>query len=124
MKFMLYNVQGLTRYKLSDPQFIDYITKYDLIMLCETWTSAKSNFTIPNYEAFYSHRPKRNKKAKRCSGGVIIYVKERLLGAVSMIKNDIPDILWLKIDRKYIGTAKDLLICACYIAPQYTQGVQ
>ena len=80
-------------YKLADHDFINYISKYDILLLFETWTSHLSPIDISGFEAFPSHRPKINKKSRICSGGVIIYVKNYLLQPVSLVKNDTPDMI-------------------------------
>ena len=113
----MYNIQGLTRYKLSDADLINYITKFDIILLCETWTSKKSAIGIPGYEPYFSHRPKLNKNARRCSGGVILYVKENILSYVKIVKDDIPDMVWVKLDKNRFGFENDLLLCLCYVSP-------
>ena len=107
----------MVRYKLTDPEFISYVNKYDVILLCETWTSKLSSLSISGFEVFASHRPKINKKARRCSGGVILYVKESLLKAVTVVKDDVPDMLWVRLDKNHFGFVNDLLLCLCYVIP-------
>ena len=122
MSILLYNVQGLVRYKLTDPDFINYVSKYDLILVCESWTSKTSNITISGFESFPSHRPKVNKKARRCSGGVILYVKEHFVKGVSVIKDDTPDIIWARLDKDYFALENDLLLCLAYVMPSNSSG--
>ena len=81
-----------------------------------------SNITIPGFESFPSHRPKRNKRARRCSGGVILFVKQHLIKGVSVIKDDIPDIIWARLDKGYFGLENDLLLCLAYIMPSQSSG--
>ena len=76
-----------------------------------------SPVAIAGYEAICSHRPKLNKRARRCSGGVILYVKEDILSFVTVIKSDIPDMVWIKLDKHRFGFVNDLLLCICYVSP-------
>ena len=122
MSILLYNVQGLVRYKLTDPEFIKYLSPYDLILICESWTSELSNISISGFEHFPSHRPKMNKKSRRNSGGVILYVKEHILQGVSIIKDDIPDMIWAKLDKEHFGFENNILLCLSYIMPSNSSG--
>ena len=56
----------------------DFISSYDIIILTETWNAKSTNIKIDNYECFSCPRPKCNNKAKRHSGGVIVYYKKKI----------------------------------------------
>ena len=47
-------------------------------MLSETWTNDKMDFDIAGYISYAMHRPKIRKKAKRDSGGMIVYIRNEL----------------------------------------------
>ena len=81
-----------------------------------------SDLSISGFQAFPSHRPKNNKKARRNSGGVILYIKESILHGVKVIKDDTPDVVWAILDKSYFGWKNDILLCLVYIMPLNSSG--
>ena len=73
---------GLTKYKLSDPDFLSLLQKNDIILMCETWSNINSNLHIDNFDHYVVHRKRRSRRAKRDSGGVIAYVKNEISNGV------------------------------------------
>ena len=72
-----WNVRGLAskrNYKLKDQSFVEYLQEYDIIILTETWTNTKCDLSLPDYNYFSIHRP-RPTRAKRDSGGIVVYYK-------------------------------------------------
>ena len=114
---MSYNAQGLSAYKLNDPEFLRCIFKYDFVLICETWTSLSSSYDVQNYQSFPSHRVKFDANATRFSGGVILYVKDHLSPGVTVVKDDVPDIIWVKLDKIFFGLSGDIFLCLCYVLP-------
>ena len=46
-------MRGLTSirsYKLRDKEFVDIISKYDIVLLVETWTNEFCELNLPGYE--------------------------------------------------------------------------
>ena len=86
------------------------------MVLVETWTNQHSNLTLPGYEYLALHRPKCS-KAKRSSGGIVVYYKSELSRYVSLYKQSDDNVLWLKIDKSLSKDDKDIFICVCYITP-------
>ena len=112
-----WNVQGLSS-KLNDADFLDFISNYDILIFTETWLAKSTNVNIDNYLCFSCPRPKYNKKAKRHSGGVILYYKKKYFGYIKLISENERGILWFKLSKTYFGTENDLLICSCYVPPE------
>ena len=77
-----WNVNGLYR-KLSDTDFIEYISKYDLVFLSETWMSSKDQYNL-EIQGFQSIHMFGNKSASarkgRLSGGDISVLSPVLYG--------------------------------------------
>ena len=69
-------------------------------MLVETWTNLKSNIELPNYTHFAMHRPKRNRRAKRDSRGIIIYIRNDIIDGCKLLFEDKYDCFWFKINFK------------------------
>ena len=95
-----------------------FVQSYDLILLTETWTSSISNIDIDGYESINCPRPKCNRKAKRDSGGIVIYYKHFLHNKIELIKLNTKGILWLKIKGQSVGVENDLYFCTCYVPPE------
>ena len=59
-----------------------------------------------------------NKRAKRASEGLIIYVKNSIYKGVKLVKNEIDCIIWLKLDKNIFHLVEDIYIGAAYIVPE------
>lgn len=62
------------------------------------------------------HR-KRSKRAKRDSGGIIVYYKQELSHFITLHKRSDDNLMWIRID-KTIGLEKDLFMAVCYVVPR------
>ena len=89
-----------------------------MILFTETWNSKVTNIDIKNYEHFSCPRPKSNLKAKRHSGGLIIYYKAKYHNCIELVNINSKGIVWFKLKRTYFGTENDLYFCTCYIPPE------
>lgn len=87
-------------------------------MLTECWNSNLSNVDIKGYDCFECPRPKINRKAKRDSGGVIVYFKEIYRNAVELVSLNVNGILWFKLKKEYSKCENDQYFCVCYIPPE------
>ena len=65
-----------------------------------------------------SPRPKWNKKAKRDSGGLIVYYKHWLENKIELIKTDRRGKLWIKLKGNNSEDKNDVFICLLYIPPE------
>ena len=118
MCFCVWNINGLSVSKLTNLH--DCFSKFDMILLCETWISvdSTSSYDLSDYAKYELRRPKTN-KAKRSSGGVLCYVRKSILAGVEIVNepNKIRksyDRLWLKLDRAFFGLNRHLYICLLY----------
>lgn len=66
----------------------------------------------------HSFRRFRNRRAKRASGGLIIYIKDELRKGIKLVKNDIDSIVWIKLEKQFFCTKNDRYIVAAYIPPE------
>ena len=117
MTFLAWNVQGL-RSKLDDCDFLNFISDFDILIFTETWSSQTSNVNIDGYNYFNCPRPKFNNKAKRNSGGVIIYYKHKLCNSLELITLNNKGIIWFKLKKEFLLTDNDAYFCSCYIPPE------
>ena len=113
---MTWNVQGLLS-KFSDSDFINIANSYDVLIFTETWHAKTTNIKLDNFDSFSCPRPKCNRKAKRDSGGVIVYFKKTISSGVVLSKINEKGIIWFKLKASYFSTKNDVYVCACYIPP-------
>ena len=117
LKFLSFNVENLEP-KLDEPSFIDLLYKHDVCVLTETWKNDDTKINLPGFWDISQIRPK-HRKAIRHSGGITIFVKEKLRQGVKVVQNT-EGFLWLKLDKTFFNIDQDIYMCAAYIPPQYT----
>jgi hypothetical protein len=79
-----------------------------LFFLSETWTCSDSNINIDGYSCVNCYRKFRNKRAKRDSGGIVIYISDLIKDGVKIVKNNFDTIVWLKLDKSYFCLNDDV----------------
>jgi hypothetical protein len=112
----LWNVQGLST-KLCDSEFLTLISAYDIVILTETWCSRNSNVKINGFNEYACPRPTNSKRAKRDSGGIVVYCSIKYADGFSVEKVDNKGALGFKLDKNYFGIENDAYYCICYIPP-------
>ena len=104
---------------MSEPDFLEKVQTFDIILLSETWLSKNhQNAEINNFHRF--HLPgnkKTNTKTGRYSGDLTVYYKHCLKGQVNIIETHSRGLSWLKINATLFDFNKDVFICLCYIPP-------
>ena len=96
---------------------VNIIMRHDIFAIIESWLDPGE--VVPKIDGYTSIRSdrKKNSKAKRTSGGLIIYYKNNISSGIEKIASKLNDSIWLKLDRLYFGLDKDLYICVLYIPP-------
>ena len=54
LKFLLWNVQGFSDYKRSDPSFLNLCNTCDIVLVCESWSTELSTIDIPGFVETFS----------------------------------------------------------------------
>lgn len=114
-----FNIHGGLLEKLSDPDFLEIIDGYDVILLSETWRHQKSvgNIKLNGYnepeELLRKIQPKRGRK----EGGIVIYIRENLTDFVKVVKKVNTDIVWLCIKGECLQINDDVFLAKTYIPP-------
>ena len=92
----LLDIESLTNDKRSCGDFRALIGNYDSIFLNETWTNKNSIVDLNGYKLYHSYRKYQNKRAKRSSGGLLIYVRKIPKNSSIWILGDfnMPSINW------------------------------
>ena len=89
MKIASWNVHGLTPNKLQNTDFINTICKIDILSVYETWTSKDSSLQINGFECYNVYRRYQNRRAKRSSGGVVLYIRNSIAKGIDIVKKNI-----------------------------------
>ncbi len=94
------------------------MNEYDILLFTETWNSKCQNVDISEYEHVSCSRPKFNRKAKRHSGGVLVFYKDRSINMLEVVDLNCNGIIWFKLKKEFFGNDRDLFLCCCYIPPE------
>ena len=97
---MLFNVQGLVgkRFnKLQSPEFQNIFKNNDIILLTETWTNDLCDIAVNGFHYYVLNRTSKHRNAIRDSGGLIIYVSDKLAKEDTLLKTIDDSIIWLKL---------------------------
>ena len=89
MKIASWNVHGLTPNKLQNTDFINTICKIDILSVYETWTSKDFSLQINGFECYNVYRRYQNRRAKRSSGGVVLYIRNSIAKGIDIVKKNI-----------------------------------
>ena len=103
---------------LHDDVCGSYLKQYDIVLLCETWADPRNDYVLEGYHALNYARTKKHKKAKRSSGGLIIFIKNAVLKGIEILHNNEDLIAWLKLDKSFFGLEKHLYLGNCYVVPE------
>ena len=95
LKFGMWNIEGLNHDKINDPYFCTVTSNLQVISLVETWSDGSQDFSIPGFDLVHSTSRKRNKRARRNSGGIYVYVKHTLKKGVKALKIKHTDSTWI-----------------------------
>ena len=119
LKFVAMNVKGINS-KFSIPGHLETLVSCDVILLCETWlrkhTKLKS-YRIPGYKEFNNYRKHLHKKARRSSGGMIVYIRHELLKYIQVVESVCDHFMVLEIKS---STGKPTYLVFSYIIPKDT----
>ena len=80
LKVCSWNIRGLTREKLDEEILGKLFNQYDILMLSETWFVNENELEIDNFKLYHFNRSILDKRAKRGSGGICVYVKHEISG--------------------------------------------
>lgn len=117
LTFLTWNVDGLWT-KLMDPDFLDYVSSFDVVCLCETFLNSK--FSPPekwsNFFPFCCPAAKLSHHG-RSSGGVVVLVRNEYYDFVSRVDVSCDQVIVLKFDKSLFNTDCDVFFVACYVPP-------
>ena len=82
--------------KLKTDDFLSIINKHDAFALVETHATYDSQMKISKFKHFVKCR---NQSRNRSSGGLSVYVNQKLAKGVSYIPSENKNIIWCKLDK-------------------------
>lgn len=115
LSVLSWNIHGLTRSLLEDQEFIDKLYKHDIIFLYESWGNSRSKFDIKGYKCYNLFRKFQNRRARRCSGGIVIYIKNCINKGIKIVKNHHDTIIWLHLDKSFFKIDNDIFLAGVYL---------
>ena len=71
------------------------------------------NLLTKHHLHFY--RRFQNRRANRCSGGIVLYIKDCISDGIKVVKNHFNTVIWLKLDKSYFNTDADIYLSGVYI---------
>ena len=114
------NVQGLigkSYDKLNSYEVKQIFKHNDIILFTETWTNEEQCLQVEGFTHYPLHRKLKLKNARRDSGGLLIYISNRLVNEEIIFKTVDDCIIWLKLNGNLFGLNDPLLLCLCYNVP-------
>ena len=125
LKIVFFNMNGLIGPTALENEFQELVGKYDILCLTETWHAGEhdlennNKFIIPkDYTYLHKARIKRNKKAKRHSGGIVVIYKKEFKDIITVHDKTDENIFWIKINGNELDNQNDLYIATIYNSPE------
>ena len=105
----------------------EYIASYDIVFLSETCLKPSHNFNIEinGFKMLNIYRSKTKLKAKRGSGGILVYIKENIISGVTYLTHlpCVEDRIWIKLSEHYFGWKRNMYFCSLYVSPENSSHV-
>ena len=114
LQLISFNVEGL-KPKIEDPNFLEIIQDYDILILTETWKNDLSKINIEVFWDYSQVRPKP-KSAIRHSGGITILTRYKIRKGLKSIENS-EGFLCFCLKKSYFKLKNDVYLCEAYIPP-------
>ena len=113
LKFVSLNVGGL-KTKLQCPEFVEYLNDFDIIALQETKLDELDVVHLDQYQCVFKHR---KQKVLRKSGGLAVFVREKLYKYFTYVETECEYVLWFKLSKCLFKTEEDAMFGIVYIPP-------
>ena len=107
LKLSWLNIGGNAKLKCMTDDIQKIIKEHDVFVIVESWLDSKDR--ISRADGYINFRSDREKQS-RASGGIIVYCKSTLAGAITMCASKQNDVMWIKFDQIYFGLEKYLYI--------------
>ena len=103
------NIQGgfVTKTKLND--FHRLQNSCHIFGVQETWLENQESFKVSDFEHLRSEQTK-GKKARRNSGGVLLFYKESIAEGVEKQTSANKHFIWVKLKSNFVKLDKDIFL--------------
>ena len=91
------------------------IQKFDIFGIVETHANQNSDLSVDSCKDYSKIRKRSGKKL---SGGITVYINDRVKEGVRYIPTQNENILWCKIDRTFFELERDIYLETAYFSPQ------
>ena len=121
LHILFWNVTGL-RGKFygnthSGNIFLEFISKFTIIGLAETWATNRDNFILQGFQSFSAIR-KQNRNIAKNSGGIIVYIREEFFNISKELKSSSDNVVWVLFQCTKQGWEHDLIVGTVYLSPE------
>ena len=123
LRIGFFNINGLVGETSFNPEFLELIKRYDILILTETWhqnaeclKKIKGNFP-KGYTFIDNARKNKHKKSKRNSGGILLCYKKYLKDGIVTLDKTSKNMIWFKINKEFLNTDKNFIIGGIYNSP-------
>ena len=90
------------------------INKHDIFALVETHATYETEMNIRKFKHFTKCR---NQSGNRSSGGLSVYINQRLTEGVTYTPSENKNVRWCKLDNPYFNFQKDKYLGTVYLSP-------
>ena len=119
LSFLTYNIEGLST--LYQQEQRAYISKFDIIVLTETFSTTFPSHLFPMYEVWVAKGVKvSDAPTARLCGGVALLIKKQFLPFVTRIYLEYDNCVLAKLSKSLTGLNSDCLFIGIYLPPQYS----
>ena len=117
VRICFWNVNGLSQEFLNDDICGNILKKNDIVLLCETWANSMDTFYLDGFYSCNYARVQKHKNARRCSGGLYLFIRNSIMQGIEILHNRDDLIAWIKLDKTFFGLDKDLFVANAYVVP-------
>ena len=118
MRIGFWNLNGFNSNILGNKKktndFLSIINKHDIFALVETHATYETEMNISKFKYFIKCR---NQSGNRSSGGLSVYINQKLAKGVTYTPSENKNIIWCKLDKTYFIFQKDIYLGTVYISP-------
>ena len=117
LQLAMWNIERFSDCKQNDSYFLQIISNFHILGLVETWLENDSRCKdLPGFDLIVSKTRKKDKKARRNSGGISIYAKSSIAKGITKLKSNHSDICWVKLEQKFFGLQRDIYLAIIYLS--------
>ena len=119
IKVAFWNIHGVktteVRNKLHDPEFLNKISRHDIIGLSELHTP--DSVSLPGYTLIKQKIRNEKHKGPKVSGGVAVFARNHLVQIVQLMPNNNIDSIWIKLKTSN-HSSDNIFIGTYYVSPE------